>query len=161
MDDVLINNSDEYDRMGFTMDKRAKYNLEALAAKGYTGDVYSVQVKRYDPIKEQWEHVCHPIEGLYLSRTTAEEQAESFSAAMATEVRDASYPMVTAEVQLGVWLNGELVENGYVTRTRDYLVDGTVVDSYMAEDADPHIWYDYPLVLLDNRPEQARAKLVR
>ena len=79
----------------------------------------------------------------------------------ADELRDELYPLVVVEVQPRVWMNGEPIETGYVTLSRDFLVDGRVVELKMGTGEDPHIWYDNPIVILDDKPDIARSRLIR
>lgn len=143
------------------MNRTGKTDWDALEEARATGDVWHVQVTRFDPINEHWETVEHPLNGLFLDRVSAEEAALALDASEADMLRDELYPLVMVEVQPRVWMNGEPIESGYVTMSRDFLVDGSVVELRMEPDVDPHIWYDEPIVILDGRPDVARSKLVR
>lgn len=143
------------------MNRTGKTDWDALEEARVTGDVWHVQVTRFDPINEHWETVEHPLNGLFLDRVSAEEAALALDASEADMLRDELYPLVMVEVQPRVWMNGEPIESGYVTMSRDFLVDGSVVELRMEPDVDPHIWYDEPIVILDGRPDVARSKLVR
>ena len=143
------------------MSRMGRTDWETLSESKETGDVWHVQVSRYDPINEHWEHLEHPINGLFFDRRSAENEAMLLDPSEADELRDELYPLVVVEVQPRVWMNGEPIETGYVTLSRDFLVDGRVVELKMGTGEDPHIWYDNPIVILDDKPDIARSRLIR